>query len=96
MFVGDVISCYIKAVRENLIPEGKTVEDVLNGSIEEEEEEEEVKEEEEEVKEEGNKNIMTSEEVQQMLDEQTTKPTIAFTDGIVFSNNKYSIFDRLT
>ena len=89
MFVGDVLSCYIKAIRENLIPEGKTVEDVLNGSIEEEEEEEE--EVKEEVKEEGNKNIMTSEEFQQMLDEQTTKPTIVFTDGIVFSNNKYWI-----
>ena len=65
-------------MRENLIPEGKTLDDVLNGRIGENDEE----------------SIMTAKKNQQMYNTQSSKPTIEFTDGIVFSN-KYIYWDGI-
>ena len=82
IFVGDIVTCFVKVVHENLLPEGVSVKDVMEGKVPdvEEEEEEEEKEEEKEEKE-----MMTAEEFNAMLDETPLEPMIEFEDGIVYS-----------
>ena len=85
IFVGDIVTCCVKVVHENLLPEGVSVKDVMEGKVpdvEEEEEEEEKKEEEEKEEE---KEMMTAEEFNAMLDETPLEPMIEFEDGIVYS-----------
>lgn len=41
IIVRDVVTCIVKVVRENMLPEGVTVENVMNGKIPEESESEE-------------------------------------------------------
>ena len=80
IFVGDIVTCFVKVVHENLLPEGVSVKDVMEGKVpdvEEEEEEEEKKEEE--------KEMMTAEEFNAMLGETPLEPMVEFEDGIVYS-----------
>lgn len=90
--MGDIVTCIVKVVRENMIPEGVTVEQVMNGEIPEESESEECEEgeepkESEKVEEvgESDKNIMTAEEFNSMLDETEVEPLLQFEPGIVYS-----------
>ena len=46
IFVGDRVTCVLKVVHKNWLPEGMTVEEALNGKEESEEESEEAREEE--------------------------------------------------
>ena len=41
IFVGDVVTCFVKVVHENLLPEGVSVKDVMEGKVPDVEEEEE-------------------------------------------------------
>ena len=77
IFVGDVVTCFVKVVHENLLPEGVSVKDVMEGKVPDVEEEEEEEEEE--------KEMMTAEEFNAMLDETPLEPMIEFEDGIVYS-----------
>ena len=81
------MTCFVKVVHENLLPEGVSVKDVMEGKVpdveEEEEEEEEEKKEEEEKEEE--KEMMTAEEFNAMLGETPLEPMVEFEDGIVYS-----------
>ena len=52
VFVGDVVTCVLKVVRENELKEGVTPQQVLAGEVKETEESEESEESEEEEKEE--------------------------------------------
>lgn len=93
--MGDIVTCIVKVVRENVLPEGVTVEQVMNGQIPEESESEEGEEGDEpkegekveKVEEvgESDKNIMTAEEFNSMLDETEVEPLLQFEPGIVYS-----------
>ena len=84
IFVGDIVTCFVKVVHENLLPEGVSVKDVMEGKVPDVEEEEEEEEEEKEEKKEE-KEMMTAEEFNAMLDETPLEPMIEFEDGIVYS-----------
>ena len=75
--MGDIVTCFVKVVHENLLPEGVSVKDVMEGKVPDVEEEEEEEEEE--------KEMMTAEEFNAMLDETPLEPMIEFEDGIVYS-----------
>ena len=82
--MGDIVTCFVKVVHENLLPEGVSVKDVMEGKVPDVEEEEEEEEEEKEEKKEE-KEMMTAEEFNAMLDETPLEPMIEFEDGIVYS-----------
>ena len=84
IFVGDIVTCFVKVVHENLLPEAVSVKDVMEGKVPDVEEEEEEEEEKEEEKKEE-KEMMTAEEFNAMLDETPLEPMIEFEDGIVYS-----------
>ena len=94
IFVGDMVSCKVKIVRENMLPAGATVEDVMNGKLPEEEESEEEELEKKSEKSEKpekpeekpeEKEMMTAEEFTSMLDETPVEPLIEFEAGVVYS-----------
>ena len=80
IFVGDVVTCFVKVVHENLLPEGVSVKDVMEGKVPDVEEEDEEEEEKEEEKE-----MMTAEEFNAMFGETALEPTVECEDGIVYS-----------
>ena len=71
VFVGDVVTCVLKIVRENELKEGVTPQQVLAGEESEEEEEK--------------KNIVTAEEYEQMASEFEKPEAIQFERGVVYS-----------
>lgn len=92
--MGDMVSCKVKIVRENMLPAGATVEDVMNGKLPEEEESEEEELEKKSEKSEKSekpeekpeeKEMMTAEEFTSMLDETPVEPLIEFEAGVVYS-----------
>lgn len=87
VFVGDVVTCVLKVVRENELKEGVTPQQVLAGEVKETEESEESEESEEEEKEEEKeeKNIVTAEEYEQMASEFEKPEAIQFERGVVYS-----------
>lgn len=81
IFVGDMVTCVVRVVRENELKEGVTVQQVLAGEVpEEEEEEEEVKE---EVKEE--KTMLTAEEFEKLASEYENPERVQLERGVVYS-----------
>lgn len=90
IFVGDTVSCIVKIVRENLLPAGVSVEDVMNGKMPEEVEEDESESAESAESAKPAKlgeeaEMMTAEEFNSMLDETAVEPTVQFEPGIVYS-----------
>ena len=84
VFVGDVVTCVLKVVRENELKEGVTPQQVLAGEVKETEETEESEEEEKEGEKEE-KNIVTAEEYEQMASEFEKPEAIQFERGVVYS-----------
>ena len=91
IFVGDVVTCVLRIVRENELKEGVTPQQILAGEVKEEvsevkeevSEEEEVEGEESKVKEE--KSILTAEEYERLVSESEKPEAVTFERGVVYS-----------
>ena len=83
IFPNDPVTCILKIVQKQLLPEGVTAKQAMDGEIPEEESDEEEEEEEEvkEVKEEEVKMALTAEEMEEMAKPQG----VILEPGIVYS-----------
>ena len=77
IFVGDMVTCVVRVVRENELKEGVTAKQVLAGEMPEEEEEEEEEKEE--------KTMLTAEEFEKLASEAEKPERAQFERGVVYS-----------
>ena len=77
IFVGDMVTCVVRVVRENELKEGVTAKQVFAGEMPEEEEEEK-----EEAKE---KTMLTAEEFEKLASEAEKPERAQFERGVVYS-----------
>ena len=80
IFVGDMVTCVVRVVRENELKEGVTAKQVLAGEMPDEEEEEEEEEEEKE-----EKTMLTAEEFEKLASEAEKPERAQFERGVVYS-----------
>lgn len=66
IFVGDRVTCVMKIVHKNLLPEGVSVEEAMKGELDKESESEEEEEEEKEKEEKNDKVALSAEELREM------------------------------